>query len=320
MSKTSRGYTTQEILALLGVRAHVLRYWVENIALLSPAYDDSGRRRWTSAQARLLLRLRHLIVERGMSVAGAQRTLVEEASNPVGTRKAKLEKLRDELLGLRDLLHPDIDDGAVRTGNPPQRRSVPLRIGDRVSEPGALQDDCASLVVVPKGAFSRTLRMLLGRIGDYPAILAVPGDDEALRTVQDALDSRANRAALVVSDTIGDVADLLGAVAESADIDGWFERNGIESLLYWRPEMDGPVPPVSLLHRRLRERESGVVAAVCAGSGSIEAVLFARNRLKTLYQSLSRAEKLADGSSNGFERLLRVEPRVVLLENCPNRS
>ena|GEM_PF-1292715 len=321
MSKTSRGYTTQEILALLDVRAHILRYWVENIALLAPSYDDSGRRRWTGAQARLLLRLRHLIVERGMSVAGAQRTLVEEASNPVGTRKAQLERLRDQLLGLRDTMRTadsDTVDTAL-SGDPAPDGPVAdnpgrVRISDRVAAAGTLRRDCASLIIAPGDA--EALRETDRLIGDFPAIIAVSGDDGVVRSIVGA---RTERFVLSLAGSNGGVTDLVHALVASGDLDRWLTGSVVDTLLYWRPGADEPLPPVPLLRERALERESGLAVAVCGDTGRIDAVAFARRKLAALHRALARADTLSGGSPSGITSLLTVEPRIVLRENCPDR-
>lgn len=346
MSRTTDGYTTQEILALLDVKPHVLRYWVENIALLTPTYDESGRRRWSAAQARLLFRLRHLIVERGMSVAGAQRSVVEEASNPIGTSKAHLETLRDLLLSLRDTAarnaphadgRPRVTDGATgdrprtESGNgsarsPAHRTTFPIEIVDRVSATGAptatsMGTGCAPLIFRHLGArtadptrVAAAVRSVIDqRIGKHPAvILHRPHERPAWERAFPSKD----QLLLPFGGEEGGMLALVEALAVSPDLVQWRERVSVDILLLWAPETAGEIPPIELLAARARERESGVTCAIREGSGRIEAVALSCDRLEALYSALEHADKDRGGSRVDLVDLLAVEPRVVLLDRC----
>ena len=94
------GYEKTEVLRLLGVKPHVLRYWEQSLPLVRPGRGDGGRRVWSAAQVRMLLRVRHMVVERGMSVAAAGKALVTEAGYETADGKARLEALRARLITL----------------------------------------------------------------------------------------------------------------------------------------------------------------------------------------------------------------------------
>lgn len=83
-------YQIGEAEALLGVKAHVLRYWEKEISQLSPRKDSFGRRIYSSADLSLLLRLKHLLYERRFTIEGAKEELLLSA-----TRGADLRALSD---------------------------------------------------------------------------------------------------------------------------------------------------------------------------------------------------------------------------------
>ena len=76
-------YHIRDVLSLIGVKKHVLRYWEQRVPLVRAQRNASGHRVWTKAQVRLLLRLRYLIVEKGVSVQAAGTSLIQDtAVNP----------------------------------------------------------------------------------------------------------------------------------------------------------------------------------------------------------------------------------------------
>lgn len=93
-------YGARELLGLLGVKAHVLRYWEQSLPIVRPRRDESGHRQWSAAQVRMLLRVRHHVVERGMSVAAAGDALLREAVGDDAAVKSRLEALRGQLVAL----------------------------------------------------------------------------------------------------------------------------------------------------------------------------------------------------------------------------
>lgn len=93
-------YEVRDVLRLLNVKAHILRYWEQSLPIIRSRRDQSGRRIWSAAQLRMLLRIRHLVVVRGMSVAAAGEAVLHEAVSGTADTKARLEELRARLLAL----------------------------------------------------------------------------------------------------------------------------------------------------------------------------------------------------------------------------
>gem|GEM_PF-6027138 len=95
-------YGVKEVCRIIGIKPHILRYWEEQVSLLTPLRSDSGHRRWTSDQVRTLRRLQHLIVERGMSVHAAEEQIIRESTGPAADRKSRIAVFRDSLESIRD--------------------------------------------------------------------------------------------------------------------------------------------------------------------------------------------------------------------------
>lgn len=93
-------FSQRDLLPLLRVKPHVLRYWEQTLPLVRSRRDDTGRRIWSAAQVRMLVRIRHLVVERGVSVPAAGETLLREAGGETARTKAGLERLRNALIVL----------------------------------------------------------------------------------------------------------------------------------------------------------------------------------------------------------------------------
>lgn len=95
------GYHIGQVSELLEIKAHVLRYWEQEIPLLSPRKDESGRRIYTRQELDLLMRIKYLIQEKKFTLAGAREKLWEEFyAEEKGTR-AHIAVLRNELLLLQ---------------------------------------------------------------------------------------------------------------------------------------------------------------------------------------------------------------------------
>ncbi len=98
---------------LLGVKAHVLRYWEKEIPLLQPKKDQGGRRLYSEADLGLLLRLRYLLHTRRFTLEGAREQLLRERTGADQNARALIEEIRTELLRVYALVRkyaPEADD------------------------------------------------------------------------------------------------------------------------------------------------------------------------------------------------------------------
>jgi DNA-binding transcriptional MerR regulator len=87
-----------EVCSLLGVKQHVLRYWEREVPLLSPRKGVSGHRIYSWADIELLFRIRHLLTEKGYTLAGVKQRLWSETGPDLQDAKAGISALRVELV------------------------------------------------------------------------------------------------------------------------------------------------------------------------------------------------------------------------------
>jgi DNA-binding transcriptional MerR regulator len=93
-------YATREVERLLGLPSSTLRHWEREVSLLQPRKDRFGRRQYSEADLRLILRLKHLALDKGLGLKAARERLIEELSGPMPDERARIEEVRGELLAL----------------------------------------------------------------------------------------------------------------------------------------------------------------------------------------------------------------------------
>ena len=76
-------YKIREVCEIVGVEAHVLRFWETEFPALSPPKSKSGQRTYRPKDIELLLRIRQLLYEEGFTIAGARKQLSLEKSAAV---------------------------------------------------------------------------------------------------------------------------------------------------------------------------------------------------------------------------------------------
>ena len=85
---------------LLGIKESVIRHWESEIPLIRPRKGPTGRREYGERDLALLLRVKHLVQDRKLSLAAARDTLLEELSGQGQDSLAALSEIRTELLRL----------------------------------------------------------------------------------------------------------------------------------------------------------------------------------------------------------------------------
>jgi DNA-binding transcriptional MerR regulator len=85
---------------LIGVRAHVLRYWERLIPGLAPAKDGYGRREYSMRDLQILLRLKYLIHDKKYTLEGACVALLAELGHEPPDALAVLNEIRGDLISL----------------------------------------------------------------------------------------------------------------------------------------------------------------------------------------------------------------------------
>jgi DNA-binding transcriptional MerR regulator len=67
-----------EVCDLVGVQAHVLRYWETEFPMLSPQKNRSGQRSYRRRDVEIALRVKHLLYDELFTIAGAKKKLQTE--------------------------------------------------------------------------------------------------------------------------------------------------------------------------------------------------------------------------------------------------
>jgi DNA-binding transcriptional MerR regulator len=96
-----------EVSEMLGIKAHVLRYWETQFGMLRPRKNRAGNRMYRPEELRTLQRIKELLYERRFTIAGARRKLLDEQKGEDGgqpeigfadaDRKAALTEIKSEL-------------------------------------------------------------------------------------------------------------------------------------------------------------------------------------------------------------------------------
>jgi len=110
-------YKIREVCEIVGVEAHVLRFWETEFPALSPPKSKSGQRTYRPKDIELLLRIKQLLYDEGFTIAGARKHLsaqkikdeLEEKSSarPAPESAApsdRIKKVRAELENILTLL------------------------------------------------------------------------------------------------------------------------------------------------------------------------------------------------------------------------
>jgi DNA-binding transcriptional MerR regulator len=93
-------YTIADAQRLLKVKAHVIRYWEQEIPLLQPEKDTNGRKLYSSRDLQILLRLKYLLYGRRFTLEGAREQLYHELAGDYQDLRGNISALRSELLDL----------------------------------------------------------------------------------------------------------------------------------------------------------------------------------------------------------------------------
>ena len=84
MKKSPSAFRTiSEVSEILGVPAHVLRFWESKFTQIKPVKRGGGRRYYRPEDVGLIRTIQHLLHEQGMTIKGAQKVLRERGVKAV---------------------------------------------------------------------------------------------------------------------------------------------------------------------------------------------------------------------------------------------
>lgn len=99
------GLSTMDMEALLGVPEYTILYWERCLPLVMPR-KQFGRRQFSVADACLLLRMRHYVVEKNLNPSRASDKIVEERIHANRPEIQALHELRCEIITLyKEFVH-----------------------------------------------------------------------------------------------------------------------------------------------------------------------------------------------------------------------
>lgn len=107
-----------EVCELVGVQAHVLRYWETEFSMLSPQKNKSGQRSYRRRDVEMALRIKQLLYKEMFTIAGARKKLQSEqreGSKPKEAATAKTAS-RDKV-DAPSLFDTDFEVGQSSVGN-----------------------------------------------------------------------------------------------------------------------------------------------------------------------------------------------------------
>jgi len=80
-----------EVCDIVGVQAHVLRYWESEFPTLSPQKNRAGQRTYRRRDVEMALRIKELLYDEEYTIAGAKKRLSSELRAPVREKIVKAE-------------------------------------------------------------------------------------------------------------------------------------------------------------------------------------------------------------------------------------
>jgi DNA-binding transcriptional MerR regulator len=94
-----------EVSELLGLPSHVLRFWETEFKRIKPKRTPSGQRLYRKNDVVFILRIKHLLYEKGFTISGARQHLRNQQSiTEALSRNLTIGELRHELEQIRDLI------------------------------------------------------------------------------------------------------------------------------------------------------------------------------------------------------------------------
>ncbi len=96
MAQNLRSYSLQEVSTLSGVRPYVLRFWLTEFGIVSPAKGSIDLADFSEFDLKRIERIKHLLFEEKMSIPEAKEFLSQErAENRLESLSAEIEASED---------------------------------------------------------------------------------------------------------------------------------------------------------------------------------------------------------------------------------
>ena len=92
-------YRIGDVCEIIGVEAHVLRYWETEFPGLAPPKNRAGQRTYRPKDIELLLAIRQLLYEEGYTIAGARKRLARRSLAPEGSSNLPVARAAEKAKG-----------------------------------------------------------------------------------------------------------------------------------------------------------------------------------------------------------------------------
>lgn len=122
-----------EVCELVGVQAHVLRYWETEFPMLSPQKNRSGQRSYRRRDVEISLRIKQLLYDEMFTIAGAKKKLQAEMRETTKLKivhpEPRVSDDEDSVDGVPSLFDDDlvIDESESRSPIPQMQSLSPER-------------------------------------------------------------------------------------------------------------------------------------------------------------------------------------------------
>jgi DNA-binding transcriptional MerR regulator len=137
-----------EVAQIVGVAAHVLRYWESEFNALRPLKTRGSHRVYRRRDVELAVLLKRLLHEEGLTIAGAKRRLRESGQSRIAVpsaprelrdddQRAELIAMRDELTGLLSALDSALREDSDAAGDQAQEEASAEGAGCNADENGS---------------------------------------------------------------------------------------------------------------------------------------------------------------------------------------
>ena len=94
-----------EVSELLGLPTHVLRFWETEFKKIKPKRTSAGQRLYRKKDVAFILRIKHLLYEKGFTISGARQHLRSKQNIAHALAQTlSIRELRHELEQIRDLI------------------------------------------------------------------------------------------------------------------------------------------------------------------------------------------------------------------------
>src|SRR4029453_8109531 len=134
-----------EVCEIVGVQAHVLRYWETEFPMLSPQKNRSGQRSYRRRDVEISLRIKQLLYDEMFTIAGARKKLQSEI------REAPKLKI----------VHPEPADESTRTSETPSLFSDTTRHGDIELDLDSVEQKVGAILTEQREAIKKLGAQLL---------------------------------------------------------------------------------------------------------------------------------------------------------------